>query len=228
MRRFLLACGVVSPLLYALADTVAGIRWEGYSFRDQTISELGAIGAPTRGLFAAMLLATYLLLTAFGVGVWQSGNDNRRLQRAGALLVALGLLGLTIGQLVPMRARGSPQGMAGALHLAEGAVAMIVLCSAMWQAGFALSRRFRDYTLLTLAVVLAFGGWSASAAPAIEAGRPTDWVGVQERSFWYAYQVWFLALAVVLLRQTPRPFAAVAPNDHEGPETIRESRRAPG
>jgi hypothetical protein len=51
VRRILLLCGVLSPLLYAVADALAGMRWEGYSFRDHTISELGAIGAPSRPLF---------------------------------------------------------------------------------------------------------------------------------------------------------------------------------
>jgi hypothetical protein len=46
VRRPLLFCGLLSPLLYAVADALAGLRWERYSFRDQTISELGATGAP--------------------------------------------------------------------------------------------------------------------------------------------------------------------------------------
>jgi hypothetical protein len=58
VRRILLLCGVLSPLLYALADALAGMRWEGYSFRDQTISELGAIGAPSRPLFSSLFSAT--------------------------------------------------------------------------------------------------------------------------------------------------------------------------
>jgi len=40
-RKILLASGIAAPLLYAVADLVAGTRWQGYSFRDQTISELG-------------------------------------------------------------------------------------------------------------------------------------------------------------------------------------------
>ena len=32
--------GIAPPLLYAAADVLAGMRWEGYRFRDQTISEL--------------------------------------------------------------------------------------------------------------------------------------------------------------------------------------------
>src|SRR5580765_5407667 len=33
----LLASGIVAPLLYLASDVVAGLLWEGYSFRDQTI-----------------------------------------------------------------------------------------------------------------------------------------------------------------------------------------------
>ena len=61
-RRILLLCDVLSPVLYAVADAFAGLRWEGYSFRDQTISELGAIGAPSRPLFSALLIPVYLCL----------------------------------------------------------------------------------------------------------------------------------------------------------------------
>src|SRR5574338_221430 len=114
LRRILLLCGVLSPLLYAVADALAGRRWEGYSFRDQAISELGAIGAPSRSLFGTLLIPTYLLLTAFGVGVWQAAEGRHRLPAAGGLLVGLGVLALTVGQFVPMRPRGTEQELIGA------------------------------------------------------------------------------------------------------------------
>jgi hypothetical protein len=53
--RLWLASGIAAPVLCAAADVVAGMRWDDYSFRDQTISELGAIGAPTRLLFSVAL-----------------------------------------------------------------------------------------------------------------------------------------------------------------------------
>jgi hypothetical protein len=49
-------CGILSPVLYAMSDAVAGMQWKGYSFWDQTISELGAIGAPSRPLFSFLLI----------------------------------------------------------------------------------------------------------------------------------------------------------------------------
>jgi Protein of unknown function (DUF998) len=203
MRRILLLCGVLSPLLYAVADALAGLRLEGYSFRDQTISELGAIGASSRPLFSILLIPVYLLLAAFGVGVWRSAGGSRGLRVAGGLLVGLGVLALTVGQLVPMRPRGTGQGLAGALHLAEGAVAMLVLVVAMGFATTAFGRRFRLYTLATMALMLAFAAWSALKAPRIVAGLPTPWVGVEERIFWYSYQLWFVVLALTLLRKAP-------------------------
>ncbi len=90
-RRILLFCGVLSPLVYALADALAGWRWEAYSFRDMTISELGAIGAPSRPLFSSLLILAYLLFVAFGVGVWQSAGGRRRLRTAAGLLIAFGV-----------------------------------------------------------------------------------------------------------------------------------------
>ena len=49
--------------------------------------------------------------------------------------------------------------------------------------------------------MLAFGGWSAREIPRVEAGLPTPWVGLKERIYWYSYQVWFIALALKLLRE---------------------------
>jgi hypothetical membrane protein len=201
MRRILLVCGLLSPFLYALADAWAGMRWDGYSFRDQTISELGAIGAPSRPLFSTLLIIVYLLLVAFGVGVWTSAAGNRRLRLTGGLLVGLGVLALTVGLFVPMRLRGTEQGLTGALHLIEGALAMLLLLVAMGLAARALGQRFRRYTIVTIALIVGFGAWSATAGPRIAAGLDTPWVGVHERIFWYSYQLWFIVLAFVLLRQ---------------------------
>jgi hypothetical membrane protein len=204
-RQILLPCGVVSPLLYALADALAGMRWQGYSFRDQAISELGAIGAPSRLLFSILLIPVCLLLVAFGVGVRQSAAGRPKLRVAGGLLVGLGVLALTVGQFVPMRPRGTGQGLTGALHLVEGAVAVLILVAAMVLAATALGRCFRLYTITTIVLMLAFAAWSGMEAPRIEAGLATPWVGVKERIFWYAYQLWFMVLAFTLLgERAPR------------------------
>jgi hypothetical protein len=200
-RRILLFCGALSPLLYASADVLAGLQWAAYSFRDQTISELGATGAPSQAVFATLLVPTYVLLVAFGVGVWQTGKRKRNVRIAGGLLTAFGVIALTTGPFVAMRPRGTEQGLSGALHLIEGGVEMMILLAAMAFAAAAFGRRFRLYTVVTVLAMMAFGGWSAMEIPRIEAGFATPWVGVKERIYWYAYQLWFVALALTLLRQ---------------------------
>jgi len=200
LRKALLICGILSPVLYAISDAVAGMQWKGYSFRDQTISELGAIGAPSRPLFGFLLLIVYGLMCAFGVGIWKSAGSNRRLRIVGGLFVGLGVMALTVGQFASMRLRGTEQGFAGALHLVEGAVAMLMIFAAMGIAASALGSRFRLYTIGTIMLTLGFGAWAGSAAIPIEQGLATPWVGVIERIFWYGYQSWFIVLALTLLR----------------------------
>ncbi|HET7585855.1 MAG TPA: hypothetical protein VFK13_13145 [Gemmatimonadaceae bacterium] len=80
-------------------------------------------------------------------------------------------------------------------------MATLLVLGATGFAAAALGPRFRLYTIATIAVVLAFGAWSGMEAPRIEAGLPTPWLGVRERIFWYAYQLWFLVLAVTLLQE---------------------------
>lgn len=201
LKRIMLLCGVFSPLLYALADTLAGLRWAGYSFRDQTISELGAIGAPTRFFFSSLIIPAYLLLIVFGVGIWQWAGGNRRLRVAAGLLVAFGVIAVTVGPFVSMQLREAGQGLAGLLHLVEGGLEMVILFVAMGFAAASLGRGFRRYTIITLVLVLAFGVWSGMSAPDVAAGLPTPWLGVKERIFWYTYQLWYAVLALRLLWQ---------------------------
>lgn len=197
----MLLCGIASPLLYAIADTLAGLQWESYSFRDQAISELGAIGAPSRQLFLALLIPTYLLFLVFGAGVWQSAKGRRKLRITAGLLIAFGAIAITIGPFVSMQLRGAEQGLAGALHLIEGGVEMLILLTAMVFASGALDQKFRLYTIFTIILMLIFGAWSGMDSPLIEAGMPTPWLGVKERIMWYSYQLWFVVLSIRLLHE---------------------------
>lgn len=87
------------------------------------------------------------------------------------------------------------------LHIVEGGVWMLGLITAMGFAAAAFGRHFRVYTIATIAVVLIFLTWTGVEGPRIEAGLPTPGLGVIERTWWYAYQVWFIMLAVRLLRE---------------------------
>ena len=76
----LLACGIAAPVVYIAADIVAARLYPGYSYRDQAVSELFAIGAPTSPLVVLFFSLSSLLYAAFAVSVW-------RLQRAMACMI---------------------------------------------------------------------------------------------------------------------------------------------
>jgi hypothetical membrane protein len=82
----LLVAGIVAVGAYAVGDLLSGLLYEGYSFKDQWISELTAFGSPVRPLMVAVILVHGLLLVAFGVGVWRSA-DCRSLRWVGLLLI---------------------------------------------------------------------------------------------------------------------------------------------
>jgi len=201
LRRILLVSGIASPLLYIAGDLIAGAHWAGYSFRDQTISELAAIGAPSAGLFSLFLIVLYALMVAFGFGVWMSAEGARRLRVTGVLLTALGAFALAIGPFSAMEMRGIPQGLSGRLHIVGVLVGMLLVFGAMAFAASALRGRFALFTIVTVAVVLAFGAWAGSAGARVEQNLPTPWLGVEERICVWGYQLWFMVLAATLLRR---------------------------
>src|SRR5690242_17837802 len=61
LRKILLICGILCSLLYIVGNVITVMLYEDYSAVSQTVSELSAIGAPTRKLWI-MLMVPYSLL----------------------------------------------------------------------------------------------------------------------------------------------------------------------
>src|SRR4029079_17496045 len=80
VRRVLVWGGVLSLPLYVATDAIGGMRYEGYNFSSRAISELMAVGAPSKALVDPFFLLYSLLALAFGIGVLRvAGNRNRPL-----------------------------------------------------------------------------------------------------------------------------------------------------
>ena len=197
-RRALLVCGVLSSVLYVGIDQLAAVSHPGYhDFASQTISELGARGAPTRQLVNPLFILYDLLTIAFGVGVWQSARGNRPLRVAAAALTAVGVVGLPGPWLFPMNLRGVGGDVP---HIVATGVIVLFIVTAMAFGAFALGPRFRVYSFATLATTLAFGTLTSVQAAGLATGSPTPWIGLTERLCIGAFLVWVGVLAVALLR----------------------------
>ena len=167
-RKILLVCGVLSSLLYVAMTVFIAMQWEGYSSASQTISELSAIGAPTRSLWVLPGAFYTVLVTAFGWGVWKSAGRNRALRIVGGLIVAYGTLGLA-WPFAPMHLREALAAGGGTLsdtmHIVLAGVTVPLMLLAIGFGAGAFGKRFRLYSIASLVILAAFGALTFLDAP---------------------------------------------------------------
>ncbi len=199
IRKILLACGVLSSVLYLATDMSAWSRYPGYNPVSQAFSELLAEGAPTRPFLVRVAGAPYnLLVAALGVGVGISPGRQHVTRITGALLVlyaGLSYLGGTVFQM-------DPRGIAGSArtrrHERATAVMVCSMLLAMVCGTFLHGMRFRLYSLGTLLTVLVGASLSFRQAAKLAANQPAPWLGLMERVNIYAWMLWVAALALSL------------------------------
>ena len=106
LKQALLACGIIASLLYPLTDIVAGNLYKGYSFNEQAVSELFAIGAPTSQLVGMLFTISSLLFIAFALDIWLSSSGNRIMSTLSLMIFANAVSSLILWNLFPMHMRG--------------------------------------------------------------------------------------------------------------------------
>lgn len=206
-RKFLLLCGILSSLLYAALNVVVPMQWPAYHSASQTVSELSAIGAPTRTLWIWLCSPYTLLMLAFAWGVWLSAKNNRPLRIAGILMIAYAALGF-IWPFAPMHLRETLAAggatFSDTLHIALGAVTEVLYLLALGFAAAAFGRAFRIYSIITFIVLLVFGTLTFLDAPLVGKNQLTPLIGVWERINIGVFLLWVVVLAAILLQQEKR------------------------
>lgn len=195
--ELLLACGILSPLLFVARNVFVPRLFDGYRLASQTVSELSAIGAPTRPLWVWLGTVYCLLFAAFGWGVWKSAGLNRPLRVAGSLMVANGVVSLFWP---PMHLRGQELTLTDTMHIIWTIVTGLLMMLAVGFAAAAFGKRFRLYSSATLMIFFVFGALTGMEGPRVAANLPTPWIGVWERIIIAAQMLWIAVLAVTLLR----------------------------
>jgi hypothetical protein len=220
-RKALLVCGIASSLLYAAM--ILGIRYEGYNPISQVPSELTAIGAPTRALWARLGWIYTVLVTAFGIGVWKSAGRNHAVRIVGGLILAYASLGLlwpfaAMHQREVLAAGGGT--LSDTLHVLLAAVTVSLMFLAIGFGASAFGKRFRLYSIATIVVLLVFGGLTFLEAPRLQANLPTPWIGLWERVNISVFLLWVVMLGAVLWRTgTPQ-----GETPHVSPISVQDSR----
>jgi hypothetical protein len=202
-RQALLACGILYAVLYPIVnDMLAAAMYDGYSRMSQAVSELSAVGAPSRVFLTVAGPFFSLLLVAFGLGVWGSASGNRSIRIAGALVVAHGATSL-MWLFAPMSDRdviaAGGATSADSMHLVLSAATGLFVAAYVAALAIAYGWLFRLYSALTIVTALVFGMLSAQV-DRVEAGDPTPYMGLLERVGIGAWLLWLAVAAVVLLR----------------------------
>ena len=204
MQKTLLACGIVSSLLYVAINIIVAAQWKGYNSASQVVSELSAIGAPTRTLWTVLCTPYSLLIIAFALGVWKSAGENRLLRIAGGLMIAYGALGIP-WFFAPMHLRETLAAGGGtfsdSMHIALAGVTQIIYLLALGYAAAALGKKFRIYSIATVIVLLVFGVLTFLDSPGVSTNQPTPLIGVWERINIGVFLLWVVVLATILLRK---------------------------
>jgi hypothetical protein len=204
-RDLWLACGPLSSLLYAGMTILLPGQWPGYDSASQTISELSAVGAPTRPLWVVLAMVYTMLVVAFGWGVRMSAEHNRRLRALGTLVVIYGALGV-LWVLAPMHQRSTIAAggstVSDTFHLVLATVTVLLFLAALALAATALGRAFRLYSIGTLVFLLAFAVLTFREAPRVGLDQPTPFIGVWERANVGLFLLWIMVLGAVLFART--------------------------
>ena len=205
LRKGLLVCGILASLVWLGADILAALRYEGYNYPFQVISDLSALGAPTRQFVSRFFNVFLVLKFAFAAGIWMSAGQNRSLRITAGLFFASGANDIATSFFPLNNAEAVLGTFNNIMHaiLAGGAAVVLILLTIGFGAR-AAGRWFRFYSYGTLLVMIVSGGVMAFLDnPRIEAIKPPPWFGVTERINGYGFMLWMVALAIVLLRTQP-------------------------
>lgn len=198
LKKALLICGILSSLLYVAMNIFIPLQWSEYSVVTQVVSELSAIGAPTRPVWFAWGIVYSLLIIAFGVGIWLSAAGNRALRVVAGAFLANGVIGLFWP---PMHLRGAEMALTDILHIAFG-IAWLLLSLLILSFSIAAFRgRFRLYTIASLVLFIVFGILTGIESPNIAKNLPTPTIGIWERINIAVFMLWLAVLSLVLMRK---------------------------
>lgn len=201
--RLLLVSGIVAALCYILTDVLAAtLLYPGYDYTAQQVSELSAIGAPSRQFWMAMGYPYSILTLAFALGLRRVAAGRIGLRIAAVLVAVFAINSFLWGWVAPMHMRGTQFTGTDSMHIAFAVSAVLLILGFIGFGAASFGRGFRVFSALIVIAMLAAGATVGMQISAIAADRPTPWMGLVERISVYAPLSWTAALAFMLLRQT--------------------------
>jgi hypothetical protein len=200
LNKVLLVCGILSSLWYVSINIIVPMQDPDYNVASQTVSELSAIGAPTKFLWDVLGTFYSLLIIPFGWGVWLSSGHNRKLRAAGVMILIYGFSGFFWPPMHLREAIAAGEGsLTDTMHIV---FTMITIALMLLMVGFgaaALGRKFRLFSIICIVIFMVFGTLTGLDSPGISADLPTPRLGIWQRINIGVFMLWVLVLAIVIL-----------------------------
>lgn len=200
IRKGLIFCGICSPLLYIITDIIAGNLYKDYSFNEQAVSELFAIGAPTSHIVVPLFTICSMLLSVFALGIWLSCKNNYYMRILAIMILGNAVNCLILWNFFPMHMRSVQTTFTDTMHTI---LAINPFISVSILLGIIVYKNwFRYYSLVTVILLLISAVISFSYISPLLAHQPTPWLGFTERTSIYAHQLWHAVLSVMLANES--------------------------
>lgn len=196
--QFLLICGILSAVLTAGTDIIAGLLTRGYRFDTQTANTFGGIGTPTRRFVLPSNIIAGFLLIAFAIGVWIVTGGNWALRVMACLLAGSALLSMTAIAFFPFHPTDPPGTPENRKNLMFMAPAVIIFVLALIFAAIGNPGWLR-YVSIGILALFVLGAMLSTFIYRLtrRAGAST---GIQERTMIYSEMIWIILQAVALLK----------------------------
>ena len=202
VRKGLLICGIVSMLWYVVINIIVSLCYPGYDSVSQTVSELSAIGAPTRPLWFVLCIFYSLLFMAFSLGVWLSANGSRKLQIVAVVMffdAAIGVYWPPMHRREVIAAGGGT--LTDTLHLVWAFAHLVFMLLMISFGAAAFGKSFRVFSTLIVIAFIVFGVLTTRESTGIPANLPTPHAGIWERINIGAYMLWVIIFSTMLVKR---------------------------
>ena len=193
-KNLLLVCGCVSAIIYPLTDVIAGTMYKGYSFHEQAVSELFAIGSPVAPFVVVFFSMSSILLFFFSLGIFLAANRNKLMILLACLVFANALDSIILWNFFPMHMRHMAPTFTDKMHTILAINPFIVISIII--GAFLYNNWFRSYSLFTIAALVIPAIISFSYIPLLLSHQPTPWMGISERISQYSHLTWLAMLSI--------------------------------
>ncbi|HSD15338.1 MAG TPA: DUF998 domain-containing protein [Flavobacterium sp.] len=202
MFKILLVCGILSSVWYTFMNLFVPLHYPGYSSLSLTVSELSAVGSPTRILWVLLGTLYPLLYAAFGWGILYVSGNNKKLKILSALIIGYSILNL---YWPPMHTReaiaAGAKSLTDTLHIVWTIATVFLFICMMGFGAAASGKKFRIYTIISIGLLLLFGILTGMGSSNLEANLPTPMMGLWERINQYIFFIWVILLSLQLIKK---------------------------